>query len=480
MRVIFPAISCYLAIFTGGTLLAAQPPSDAPTFTRDIAPILYANCVQCHRSGEVAPFALLTYQDASTRADFLAEVVATGAMPPWRAAEGYGHFVAERRLTAQQKKMIAEWAAAGAPEGDPSDLPSVPTFPTGWTLGEPDIVLEAPHSIEVPAEGSDLFHHFIVPLGLPEDVEVTAVEFRPGNPKVVHHAVILLDESGLARERDQATPEPGYNTTGGLGIPLAAILNIWAPGVSTHHLPTDVSLHLPGKADVVVQLHLHPSGKAEQDRSKIGLYLAKKPAKRHILKRPFIFGPVTFDIPPGASRHKISASIEVPVDLTLTAVLPHMHMLGREMKVHANLPDGSTEELIWIPDWNFNWQDQYVYREPVYLPKGSVVVVEAVYDNSADNPFNPTSPPKRIRFGEETTDEMCLAIFQAVAEQPTDATAIRNALILNVIKQVSDPSVSPDTRKHIRDQLREFAGPELRGLLLDSLRGRLKEGSGGS
>lgn len=464
-------VRVYLPAFVMMAILAAQANGgeSSPTYTRDVAPILYANCAECHRPGEVAPFSLLSYVDASKRADWIAEVVEAGLMPPWRAAEGYGHFVAERRLSANDKKILSDWTAAGAPEGDPRDLPPPPSFSDGWQLGEPDIILEAPHAVDVPADGRDIFHHFIIPLEFEQNVEVTAVEFRPGNPKVVHHAVILLDESGLARQRDRSTPEPGYNTTGSLGVPLAGILNIWAPGVSARHLTGDVTLVLPKKADVVVQLHLHPSGKPEQDRSKIGLYLAKKPGQRHIMKRPFIFGPVTFDIPAGDTRHEVSSSITLPVDLTLTAVLPHMHLLGREMKVFAKLPDGSETPLIWIPDWNFNWQDQYVYREPVFLPKGTTVVVEAAFDNSADNPSNPTSPPKRVRFGEETTEEMCLAIFQAVAEHPSDAQAIRNSVILNILQQVNDPATTPEIRNHIRDQLREFAGPELRGIILERL-----------
>ncbi|MFO0946962.1 MAG: redoxin domain-containing protein [Planctomycetota bacterium] len=439
------------------------------TFTRHIASILYANCTECHRPGEVAPFALLSYDDAAKRADWIAENVASGAMPPWKAAEDFGHFIAERRLTEKQRELIVAWAKAGAPKGADEDMPSVPAFADGWSLGEPDLVLEAPHVVTVNAEGPDVFHHFVVPLNLPKDRDVAAVEFRPGNPRVVHHAVILLDPAHMARERDAKSPEPGYVTSGGTGIPFAGILNVWAPGVTARYLPEGIAVRLPKTADVVCQLHLHPSGKPEQDRSRIGIYYSKTPATRHIMNRPFVFGPIHIDIPPGESQHEVSASIKLPTDLTMTAVLPHMHMIGKEIKVWATLPDQSETPLIWIKDWNFNWQDQYVYREPIHLPKGSVVHVWGRYDNSQDNPFNPHRPPIRMMFGEETADEMCLALFQATSDNPKAAEAIRANVMLNIFSQLREPSVSTEYRKLLSAKVRELAGPELRATFTGGL-----------
>lgn len=448
---------------------APEIDGDAVTFTRHVAPILYANCTECHRAGEVAPFPLLSYEDAAKRADWLAEVVTDDLMPPWRAADGYGHFVAERRLTAMQRELLVAWAKGGAPKGAEADMPAKPQYAEGWTLGEPDLILDAPHTVTVAAEGPDIFHHFVVPLNLDEDVEVSAVEFRPGNPRVVHHAVLLLDHGGMARERDAKTPEPGYVTSGGTGIPLAGILTVWAPGVTARHLPEGIAVHMPKNADVVVQLHLHPSGKQEEDRSKIGIYFSKTPAKRHVMSRPFIFGPIHIDIPAGESRHEVSASMKLPVDLTMTAVLPHMHMIGKEMKVWATLPDNTEKPLVWIKDWNFNWQDQYVYRDPVQLPKGSTVHVWAWFDNSETNPFNPHRPPIRMMFGEETVDEMCLALFQAVSDDPRAADSIRSNVLLNVFAQLRKPEVTPEYRAHISAKVRELAGPELRATFTGGL-----------
>lgn len=434
------------------------------TFTRHIAPILYANCTQCHRPGEIAPFSLISYEDAAKRAEWIQDVTASRLMPPWRAAEGYGHFLGERHLSVTDRKLIATWADQGAPRGDSADMPLLPEFPADWQLGKPDLVLEAPHSVRVPADGPDVFHHFVIPAAFGEDKMISAVEFRPGNPKVVHHAVLLMDGSGLAQELDAKSPEPGYVTTGGTGVALAGMLSVWAPGVTPRHLPEGIAIVAPKKADLVVQLHLHPSGRAEDDRSKIGIYFAKKPVTRPIMSRPIVFGPINVDIPPGATDHRMAATIELPIEVTLTGVLPHMHLIGKEMKVTATLPDGAIESLVWIKDWNFNWQDVYLYRRPVVLPKGSKIEISARYDNSSDNPFNPNKPPQRMLFGMETTDEMCLALFQGIVNHPDDVKVLRNSLMRNLLGQISEESVTAESKSRLFSQFREFAGPEMREL----------------
>jgi mono/diheme cytochrome c family protein len=437
------------------------PPDESITFHKHIAPILHQHCATCHRAGEVAPFSLLSYQDAVKRAEWIADNVSQRRMPPWKAEKDFGHFQGERRLTDQEIDTLVRWSKTGAPEGDPKDAPPAPTFPSGWGLGEPDLILEAPHEVTVPADGPDVFHHWIVNLKEAAGREVAAVEFRPGNPRVVHHALVLLDPSGLGRAKDALSPEPGYTTGGAPGVSLSGILTIWAPGVAARPLPEHVSIKMPAKGDIIVQLHLHPSGKVETDRSRLGIYFSKKPADRHIMDRPLLFGPVALDLPPGAKNHPVETTLKIPVDLWLTAILPHMHLLGREMKVSATLPDGQQQPLIWIRDWDFNWQDQYVYREPVHLPAGTVIHVSGIYDNSADNPANPRTPPERVLFGEETQDEMCLAIFQAYAEKPEDSERVRQAIIQNVFAQLRHPSVDPDVRQNVVTKLREVSQAEL-------------------
>lgn len=434
----------------------------AVTFARHIAPILYANCTECHRPGEVAPFSLISYEDAAKRPEWLAEVTGSGLMPPWKAAAGHGDFIGERRLSQRQKELIAAWAAAGAPKGDEADLPVLPKYPDGWQLGEPDLVLEAPHSFTVPASGPDLFHHFVVPLDLPEDKVAVAVEFRPGNPRAVHHSIVFLDQSGSGRKRDEKTPEPGFTTSNGTAVPLAGVMLIWAPGVMARPLPDGVGIQLKKGSDLMVQLHLHPNGKEEVDRSKVGIYFAKKPVERFVMERPFVYGPLTLDIPAGTKRHEVDATMTLPVNLTLTAVLPHMHLIGRELKVWASLPSGEEKPLVWIKDWDFYWQDQYIYREPVRLPKGTKVHVHGVYDNSADNPANPVSPPRRVWVGEETGDEMCLAVFQAIPDDPTDVKVIRNSTFRHAIGQLTNPKVPWEVRAHTLRALRQAGSSEFR------------------
>ena len=432
------------------------------TFTRHIAPIVYAHCTECHRPGEVAPFSLISYEDVAKRAEWIQEVIESELMPPWRAAEGYGHFLSERRLTDRQRELIARWVKDGSPKGADEDMPALPEFPSGWALGEPDLILEAPYELTVPAEGPDIFHHVVLPIDLDEDQSVAAVEFRPGNPRVVHHAVILVDESGRGRELDEASPEPGYRTGGSPGVPLSGILTIWAPGVMPRPLPSDIAVKLPKNGDIILELHIHPSGKEETDRSRLGIYFSKKPAKRFVMKKPLIFGPIHIDIPAGAKEHRVSSSVTLPSDMTMTAILPHMHLLGKELKVWGTLPDGTDHPLIWIKDWNFNWQDQYVYRDPVDLPKGTTIHVEGRYDNSADNPFNPSSPPARVLFGEETTDEMCLAIFQSVSDDRHAGTRLRGRVLSTVARELADPSVDPEFRADILRKLNAVVAPELR------------------
>jgi hypothetical protein len=427
------------------------------TFSRHIAPILYANCTECHRPGEVAPFSLITYEDAAKRANWIAEVTAEGLMPPWHAEAGYGNFRAERRLSAVEKQLIRDWAEADAPQGDEAEMPTLPAYPTGWRLGEPDLVFEASHSVTVPAEGPDQFHHFVIPVGDVEDAVAVAVEFQPGNPRAVHHAIVYVDDSGMARRLDEATPEPGFTTDTGTVIPLAGTMTIWAPGVTPPVLPPGVGQRLPKGADIVVQLHLHPTGREETDRSRVGIHLAKEPVDRFVSDVPFIFGPLVIDIPSGEKSHEVSAELKVPIDVTLTAVMPHMHLLGRRLKVWATLPSGDEVPLVWVKNWDFYWQNQYVYREPIRIPKGSTVHVSGSFDNSADNPRNPSNPPQRVMLGEGSTDEMCLAIFQAVVDQPSDSKQLRSAIFSSAFQQIYSSNLSPELQEYIGNQLRQLA-----------------------
>lgn len=406
------------AILAGGFAKGPQPTRIAKsalhppkatgmvTFAKDVAPILYRNCTTCHRTGEVAPFTLSSYQDAKKRARQIAAVTHSRFMPPWKA-DSHGEFQDERRLSDAQIATLKRWAEAGAPLGNPKHLPPAPKFASGWALGKPDLVLEPSAAYTVSADGNDVYRCFVVPTDFPEDRYVSAIDVRPGNRAVVHHMIAYLDTSGTARKRDAADPAPGYG--GGLGFLPAGMLGGWAPGAMPHPLPPDTGLVLPKGADVVLEVHYHKDGKPETDLTKVAVYFNKGPVARPLHLFPLVNTGIR--IPPGDKNYEARASIPVLFNTTLYTIFPHMHMLGRQMTVTATLPDGTRKTLIDVPDWDFNWQGFYAYKQPVKLPRGSHVDLVAHYDNSADNLRNPNDPPKTVTWGEQTTDEMCLAFL---------------------------------------------------------------------
>jgi hypothetical protein len=398
---------------------------DEVTYTKHVAPILFKHCASCHRPGEIGPFPLLTYADASKRAKFLKEITSDGRMPPWKAAPQDHAFRDERRLTDEEKRTIARWADGGSKEGDAKDLPAPPKFPEGWQLGTPDVVLKMAKPFTVPATGRDVYRCFVIPIPTDADRTVAAVEFRPGNPKVVHHAIFYTDALGQGRKKD---PDgSGYASYGGPGILPTGGLGAWAPGATPRFFPDGMGLYLRKGSDLVLQVHYHPSGKSENDQSRLGLYFAKQPIEKEIVAIAVLTHRI--DIPAGEANYERHASLTLPVPVSLISAAPHMHYLGKEMKAQATTPDGRTIPLVRIEDWNFNWQGQYLYARPIELPAGTRIDVDARYDNSPDNPRNPSSPPRRVRFGEQSTDEMCICFFQATARTPEERQQIRRATL---------------------------------------------------
>lgn len=385
------------------------------TFHRDVAPILQERCQACHRPGQIAPFSLLTYADAQSWAAEIKEFTANRQMPPWLAEPGHGEFQDVRRLSDREIATLAEWVDAGAPEGKRKDAPSPKTWSVEWMLGKPDLVLEPTAAYQVGATGDDEFHVFVLPTNLTEDRQVVAVDFRPGNPRVVHHVVSFVDTSGKGRELDAAHPGPGYSSgPGGVKVPNVRIQGVWAPGNLPRFLPSGVGRPLPKGSDLLIQVHYHKTGKVETDRTQVALYFAKEPVTR--TAHTAIWGPFNIDIPPNAPRHEQRVSFTLPAPIQVLNIMPHMHLLGKEMKVTATLPDGTEQSLVWIKDWDYRWQDAYRYKEPVRLPKGTKVELVAYWDNTSDNPLNPSSPPRRVRFGEQTTDEMAFAIMEIIPD----------------------------------------------------------------
>jgi Ca2+-binding EF-hand superfamily protein len=383
------------------------------TYTKDIAPIIYNNCTSCHRAGEVAPFALQTYDDVRKHAQTIAAVTKSRYMPPWKA-DSHGEFVGERRLTSAQIQMIRDWMAAGAPHGDPADLPALPNFPKGWRLGAPNATYQPTESYTLDADGNDVYRCFVIPTHYDQDRYLSGIEIHPGNGKVVHHIIAYLDTSGSARaleaqEHLKDPKSPGYTSFGGPGFQPAGVLGGWVPGYDPVSLPKGVGIGLPKGSDIVLQVHYHKDGKPETDLSKVGLYFSKEPIDKEMrslmLINPFFY------LAPGEAHHEVKATLTVPDNITALDIVPHMHLIGHDMTVTAQMPDKTNMTLIDVPNWDFNWQSRYTYKQPVTMPKGTTLSLVAHYDNSTGNPRNPNSPPKDVTWGEQTTDEMCIAFI---------------------------------------------------------------------
>lgn len=397
------------------TLTLSAPTLQAKTITysEHIAPILQKQCQACHRQGEVAPFALTDYREAKAWATEIAEYTKAKLMPPWKPTPGFGTFKNERRLTNKEIKMISDWAKAGAPAGNLSAVPPNPKFHDGWALGEPDYIVEMPVEYEIEPEGEDEYRHFIIPTNFETDMYVQAVDVQPGNRKTVHHVIAYLDTEGQGRELAAKDPKPGYVTGGtGPGIDVVGTLGGWAPGVTPSVLPEGIGYLLPKGADIVMQVHYYRTGHTERDQSRMGLYFSKTPKTV-----PLEIGSAINDkfmIPAGEAKYAVHASRRLKKDSYLLATMPHMHLLGRDMRIIATPPTGDMIDLIWIQDWDFNWQDIYHYRKPIFLSAGTNISLVAHFDNSATNPANPHDPPIPVGWGDKTTDEMCIGFFYYV------------------------------------------------------------------
>lgn len=403
------------------------------TYTRDVAPILRSNCVECHRPGQVGPFSLETYEQARKRADDIASVTTERKMPPWKPAPDFGPALKHSKaLTGDEVATLARWAEAGAAAGKSEDLGPSPVFSSDWALGTPDLIVQTPEDFVIPAQGEDIYRCFVIPTDLPADKYISAIEYHPGNRKIVHHVLGYVDITGGARFRDEKEAGPGYMCFSGPGVPTHGDLGGWAPGTQPSFLPEGVGRSLPKKADIVVQVHYHPSGKPETDRTTVGLYFAKTPIRQTLHWNAALN--LGMKLPAGKPNTEIRANWQVPVDVVALGIAPHMHLLGRDMTMTATLPDGRSLDLIRINDWDFDWQNNYWFDRPIDLPQGSTLRVVAHFDNSAANPRNPKSPPVEVHWGEGTTDEMCIG-FLAMTKKGQDLTKPGERDDLNLIFQ---------------------------------------------
>ena len=415
-----------------------------PTFTKDVAPIVFEHCSPCHRPSQVAPFSLLSYRDVRKRARQIVDVTGRRYMPPWLPEPGYGEFIGERRLSDEEIALIAGWVAAGAPEGDPDDLPPLPEFEEGWRLGVPDLVVALAEAYPLRADGRDVFRNFVIPIPGASTRFVRAVEIRPFNYLAVHHAIMNIDPNRLSRRLDERDAELGF---GGMDLgesdaPGGRFIS-WVPGREPWVAREGMTWRLDPGADLVLQVHMSPTGKPEEVAPEVGLYFTDEPPRRHSVPVKLLAGEI--DIPAGEPDYRVEDRFVLPVDVDVLAIQPHAHYLGKEMSVSATLPDGSVRWLLKISDWDFNWQDIYDFRQPVFLPAGSAIEMEYSYDNSVANVRNPHDPPRRVVGGNETTDEMGTLLIETLPGSDDDLLELTEAMFLHLMEK-SPRRVGPQLR----------------------------------
>lgn len=373
------------------------------TYASDVAPIVQNKCQNCHRAGEVAPFSLLTYDDVRKHSAMIREVVDERRMPPWHADPRYSHFQNDRSLSARERATLLAWVDQGLPLGDVARIPPPRTFPEGWTIGTPDLVIEAPETYTVPAQGTVEYVHVRVPTTFKEDVWVQAAEARPGDRSVVHHIIVYVLEGGVFR--------PGR-------IDRAdAHLCGYAPGDMPSVYPEGSAKKIPAGSSLLFEIHYTPIGSIRKDRSKVGLIFAKSPVK-HRAHTLGIAQP-KFEIPPGDDDHAVRSSFTFPTDAHLLSFMPHMHLRGKDFRYEATYPDGRKEVLLSVPAYDFGWQSYYTLAEPLAMPKGTRIDCLAHFDNSEANPYNP-DPAKSVRWGQQTWEEMMIGYIDYIDDASPD------------------------------------------------------------
>jgi mono/diheme cytochrome c family protein len=387
---------------------ANKPATSKVTFTKDVAPILYKSCAECHRSGEIAPMSLLTYQETRPWAKSIRERVIQRQMPPWSADPKYGHWANDPRLSQQEIDTIVAWVDSGSPKGDDKDLPPLPKFTDGWTIGKPDVVLEMQEEYTVPADGTVPYLYFSMPTNFTEDKWIQAMEIRPGNRSVVHHVIAYAQDPGVKDSSPGGEGELRRGRTHLGGI---------TPNKTGIHYGPDTARLIKKGSNIVFQMHYTTNGQVTKDRTKIGLVFAKGPGKKMLVTGNALNS--RFVIPPGDPNHEVKSSKTFDEDVVITSFMPHMHVRGKSFTYTAVYPDGRSEVLLNVPKYDFNWQLTYIPKQPIALPKGTRLDCVAYFDNSVGNKFNP-DPTKAVRWGDQTWEEMMIGwfTFTRAGEQP--------------------------------------------------------------
>ena len=440
------AACAVLAAIASSAPMGAQAPSAGPTFSKDVAPILYKNCANCHRAGEIGPMALITYNDTRPWAKSIATRVTNGTMPPWHADPAHGEFLNDRRLSAADRDTIVKWANGGAPEGNKADLPAPPTFADGWQMGQPDVVFAMQEDYPIPADGTIDYKWFEVPTNLTEDKWVQEIEIRPGARTNVHHVIAYMRTpapaqpaaapAAAAGAAPAPRPTPPFSMAADMGRPPTAPkedrapvqndrpptarpgawLGGFAPGQAVRVYQPGTALKIPAGSVLLLQMHYTANGKAAADRTRIGIKYASAPPKTEV--RVVALANQNFVLKAGAPDTRVDAEVTLNQDITLWSVLPHTHVRGKKWQVTAIYPDGRSEIILDVPKYDFNWQTDYVFKQPLSLPKGTKLHTAAWYDNSAAYKPNP-DPKKDVYWGDQTWEEMQFTAF-TISFAPTE------------------------------------------------------------
>ncbi|HEX8327768.1 MAG TPA: T9SS type A sorting domain-containing protein [Hymenobacter sp.] len=428
MKHLFSLFLLFLLPFFAVHRAQAQTPGPALTFSEHIAPLVYQHCTPCHRAGEVGPFPLTTYQEVASKAQTIKFVTGSRYMPPWKPDPSYRHYLDENTLSTTLIQQIKDWVDGGMPQGNPAVAPAVPTYPSGSQLGTPDLVVPMPRAFTHLGNGQDLYRVFVLPVNIPADRDVAAVEFRAGNKRIVHHAIIGLDTTQRGQALDAADPGDGYTQFGGYGFdPIEPNWAGWVSGTQARFYPAGMGKKLYRRASLLVQIHYGPSYTTQTDSSAINIFFARQPVRRYVQTVPAI-GPATLTngpfVIPARQVKTFRSQYVVPIDVTLLSILPHAHFVNKSWKIWAVKPNGDTIRLVKINNWDFRWQGTYRFTSPQRIPAGSLLQADITYDNTANNPRNPFSPPQEMRWGESTLSEMLLAYFEALPYQTGDESIV--------------------------------------------------------
>jgi Tfp pilus assembly protein PilF len=409
-------------------LIRAIPlPAQSITYSDHIQSIVENNCVECHSPNGIGPFSLQTYDQVESHSRQIVEVVESRYMPPWKPRSGYGPaLLGEKVLTEKQIDLLVGWHESGRVRGDSTEMVSANSNSNAWSLGQPDLILEVPGDYQLPAEGQDIYHNFVLSIPLTDRKYVRAVEFQPRTKLVIHHAVMVLDTTNWSRDRSGAEAGPGFSgmDLGNARDPSGQFVG-WTPGQVPFQAFPGTAWELNPGTDMVLQLHMLPSGKPVDINPRIGLYFSKDPPtlKTMTLK----LRSVEIDIAAGDANYLIEESIQLPVGVRVLGLYPHAHYIAKDMKIYAELPNGKRQGLLHIPDWDFNWQSDYRYVEPLDLPAGSRLVMDYKYDNSAANPRNPSQPPQRVELGWNSSDEMGEVMINVLLNDAVDYQTLFDA-----------------------------------------------------